>query len=287
LGLRTPPNRDVDVLLQRHDPAREWALRAGGVDEALNDLGAAIASGPRHASIRRRRVVRRRVLVLVAAVVLALGATVAVASVLTAHTGRYPSPADEAMGGPGEELNPTSPDFGEVIRQIAADIPYPSGYDYWRDFFIADEVRHDADADGLVSTGAIHGWIAASAYCAWVQSWRQADLRGDSDAAALAVRMISAAPGWKAVTDEDPHPDASVPGDDGSTQYSLFGWMLPYRDAVLAGDRQGVERLLASDYGSKCGVSDPDWRAELANHRDWRTLTPKERAEKYMQFLAR
>lgn len=52
----------------------------------------------------------------------------------------------------------------------------------------------------------------------------------------------------------------------GSTKYTLFGWMLPYRDAVLAGDRAGVERLLARGYGDKCWTSDPDWMAQIAAH---------------------
>jgi hypothetical protein len=285
LSPRTPSTEDLEILLRRQDPAR--SLRAERVETALDELGAAIAARPRPVPIRKRRIVKRRVLILVAAVVLALGATVAVASVLTAHTGRYPTPADEAMGGPGELLNPTAPDFRGVLRQISADIPYPPGYEYWRDFFISDEVRTDAgETDTLVSTGAIHGWLAASAYCAWIQSWRQADLRRDTAAAARAKAVIAAAPGWKAVTDEDPHPDASVPGDDGSIQYSLFGWMLPYRAAVLDGDRGAVEHLLATAYGSKCGVSDPDWRAELASHREWDTLSPSARAQKYMEFLA-
>jgi len=143
------------------------------------------------------------------------------------------------------------------------------------------------DADGgLVSTGALHGWFAASAFCSWVHAWRQADLVGDAGAASRAAQMVSAAPTWKAVTDEDPHPDASVPGDGGSTQYTLFGWMLPYRNAVLADDRGRVEQLLANGYGDKCSTSDPDWRAQLAAHPEWGTLSRAELAREYRKFLA-
>jgi hypothetical protein len=65
--------------------------------------------------------------------------------------------------------------------------------------------------------------------------------------------------------------------------------MLPYRDAVLAGDRARVEHLLATGYGQgKCWSSDPVWMAQERAHREaWATLSPRARAEKYEQFLAR
>src|SRR5205823_4022197 len=119
----------------------------------------------------------------------------------------------------------------------------------------------------------------------------QQRLAGDATAAALAAQQIEAAPGWKAVTAEDPHPSTAVPSDFGST-YSLFGWMLPYRDAVHAGDLGRVEGLLASGYGDKCWTSDPGWRAQLAGHdrragaaHDWSRLSRAELAQKYRQFL--
>jgi hypothetical protein len=205
--------------------------------------------------------------------------------VLSAHTGHFPTKAEEAMGGPGEALNPAAPDFREVALEVAADIPYPTGYESWRDFLISDEIRTN-DGDGLVSTGALHGWFAASAFCAWVQMWRQADLASDAAAAERAARVVASATGWKAVTDEDPNPDPSVTGDAGSTQYTLFGWMLPYRDAVLAGDRARVEHLLAIGYGDKCSTSDPEWRARLAAHPEWGKLSRTQLAQEYRRFLA-
>jgi hypothetical protein len=139
-----------------------------------------------------------------------------------------------------------------------------------------------------VSTGAIHGWFAASAYCAWVQSWRQASIAGDANATALAAETIAQAPSWKAVTDEDAHPDPNAANDPGAETGTLFGWMLPYRDAVLAGDRARVEHLLATGYGGgRCWLSDPVWMAQVRAHGDdWGRLSQKELAQKYMQFLA-
>ena len=57
------------------------------------------------------------------------------------------------------------------------------------------------------------------------------------------------------------------------------------RTAVLAGDTDRVEHLLANGYGDKCWTSDPAWRAQLAAHRDWGILSRAELAQKYEQFL--
>lgn len=89
------------------------------------------------------------------------------------------------------------------------------------------------------------------------------------------------------MTDEDPHPSAQVTGDDGSTQYSLFGWMLPYRDAVAAGDRAKVDHLLITHYGDKCWTEDPQWRAEMAKlARDGSQDTEQSMEQKYAAYLS-
>ena len=291
---------EVDELLRRFDPVEGLRLDSEGIQQALDGMRGAISGS---GSTRGRRASRRpRIRVrtgVIAAAVLIATATVAAAAGLTAHTGHFqpteqqianasPSEAarmrsELAMGGPGEFLDPSAPDYRDVALQVASDVPYPSGYGSWRDFLISQEIKF-ADG-GTESSGALHGWFAASAFCAWLQAWRQADLNGDAAAAGDAAQMISEAPGWKAVTDEDPHPSASVPGDGGST-YSLFGWMLPYRDAVMAGDRAAVERLLSTGYGDKCLTSDPGWMAQFAAHPEWRTLSRAEMAQNYEQFLA-
>jgi hypothetical protein len=276
----------VETLLEACDPVDRAALSRDGVERALDEIGAAITARSRRSSPAtwRPRLARRRTALIVGAAVVALGAAVASAAVLSAHTGLFPTKAEEAMGGPGEALNPGAPDFRDVALEVASDIPYPAGYESWRDFLIADEIR-TADG-GVESTGALHGWFAASSFCAWVQTWRQADLASDVGTAARAAQMVSEATGWKAVTDEDPHPNPSVPGDGGSTQFTLFGWMLPYQDAVLAGDRARVEHLLAFGYGDKCSTSDPDWRAQLAAHPEWGTFSRGQVAREYERFLA-
>lgn len=291
----------LDGLLRRCDPLDNAALRAVGPQEALDDLCASLTRDPaQQRQSRRRSFIRSRAGVLAAAVVAAT-ATVAAAAGLTAHTGHFqptaaqiahasPSEAakmrsDVQLGGPGEFLNPAAADFRDVALEVASDIPYPEGYASWRDLVISDEISH-ADGSGTESTGALHGWFAASAFCAWVQGWRQADLAHDEQGAAAAEEVIAGAPGWKAVTDEDPHPSASMPNDQGTPTYSLFGWMLPYRDAVMAGDRATAERLLSTGYGDKCWLSDPQWRALGASHPEWGTLSRDQLAGKYLQFLA-
>jgi hypothetical protein len=61
--------------------------------------------------------------------------------------------------------------------------------------------------------------------------------------------------------------------------------MLLYRDAVLARDRSKVEGLLATGYGGKCWASDPNWRALISSHPDWRALSPTALAQKCEQYL--
>jgi hypothetical protein len=121
-----------------------------------------------------------------------------------------------------------------------------------------------------------------------VQSWRQASIAGDVTGTAQAAQTIAQAPRWKAVTDEDAHPDPNAANDPGAEMGTLFGWMLPYRDAVLAGDRARVERLLATGYGGgRCWLSDPLWIAQVRAHGgDWARLPTTELAQKYKQFLA-
>jgi hypothetical protein len=277
-------------LLEHCDPVRRRTLTSERIEGALDEIGAAIASRPPGTArvTRRRSIGARRTVLVAAVVILVIGAGVATAAVLlSAHTGRFPTPAEEAIGGPGEALNPAASDFRRVALEIASDIPYPEGYGSWRDFLISVEIRTDASEGGLISTGALHGSFAASGFCAWVQAWRQADVAGDAAAATQAARTIAQAPGWKAVTDEDPHPDPSAANDPGAERGTLFGWMLPYRDAVLAGDRARVEHLLATGYGQgKCWFSDPDWMAQVAAHDEWGRLSQNELAQKYTQFLA-
>lgn len=64
--------------------------------------------------------------------------------------------------------------------------------------------------------------------------------------------------------------------------------MLPYREAVLATDREQVEYLLATGYGGgRCWLADPGWMAQLRERSGWSKLSSIELAQRYLQFLAR
>jgi hypothetical protein len=285
-------------LFERSDPARRVDLANVSISEALDDVGAAVLASER---LRRRRsrsvLTSRRNLVPVAVAIAVIAAGVATAAdVLSAHTGIFPSKPDQALGGPGEALNPAAPDIRKVALEVASDIPYPAGYTSWRDFVIDEQVIPDSGEHdpgkfpaGLITTGALRGWFAASAFCAWVQDWRQQTLAGDSTAAAQAAQQIEQAPNWKAVREEDPNPNPAAPNDPGAESGTLFGWMITYRNAVLADNRGHVEQLLATGYGDgKCMLSDPAWMAEEQAHaRVWRTLSQSELAAKYKEYLAR
>jgi hypothetical protein len=286
-------------LVRALDPVGGSVLASEGIEGALDEIGATISSQPSRPPRRGSMGARRRVLI-VAATMLAIGAGVAAGAVVFGtHTGLFPTKADQAIGGPGEALNPAASDFRSVALQVASDVPYPNRYASWREWVLKTQVptsgaRTSPDGTetpfpaGLVSTGALHGWFAASAFCAWVQSWRQASIAGDANATALATQMIARAPNSKAVTNEDPHPDPAAANDPGAQSGSLFGWMLPYRDAVLAGDRARVEQLLATGYGGgQCWLSDPAWMAQVRAHgADWGSFSPTQLAQKYQQFLA-
>lgn len=248
---------DITGLLRSIDPVDRLALTGPGIDGAMDELGVAISGLP--AGPPRRRL-SRPVFALALAVLAAVigGSAATAAALLSARTGRTMPTAQVPMGGAGEELNPAAPDFHGVALQIAADIPYPAGYGKWRDLVISDAT----DPSALVSTGALRGWFAMSAFCAWVRDWDGAVAAGDSSAATQATQTIAQAPHWKAVTDEDPHPDPAAANDPGAETGTLFGWLLPYRDAVLAGDRMRVEHLLAIGYGDgRCSLYDPALRA--------------------------
>jgi hypothetical protein len=262
------------------------------VDGALADLALAIVSQPypscERLSKRTAFRLRPRVALVAGVLALAVGGVATAAVALRAHTGIFPSGPNATAGGPGEELNLAAPDFSNVALTLSADIPYPSGYGAWRDFVVTEQLLGPGGVGPTdqISTGAVRGTFAASAYCAWVQDWRQAMVAGDSGEAQQAEVAIAAAPGWSAVTAEDPHPSPTAANDAGAETGTLFGWMLPYGTAVLAGDRVAVDQLLATGYGDgKCWLSDPTWMAEWrAQGQAWHTSD--QIAEHYRQFLA-
>lgn len=247
-------------LVRGLDPVHRAALATPGIEDAVGRIArlAAIRTGRRPTLVSRSRRLKLAFAAATVAAVVGVGVAAA-AGAFHARTGLFPGASEVPIGGPGEELNPAASDFRSVALHLSSDIPYPDGYAAWRDLVITREIR--TASGGLETTGALRGYFAASAFCAWIQDWRHAKSAGDVSEAQQAASAVAAAPGWRAVTAEDPHPNPSAANDPGAETGTLFGWMLPYRKAVLAGDTSGVDHLLAVGYGDgRCWLADPERR---------------------------
>jgi hypothetical protein len=185
---------------------------------------------------------------------------------VNAHTGVYPTKAWERnAGGPGEDLNLAGTNFRQVALAAASDIPFPPGYGAWRTWLVTLAAGSGACRKGspasckmVISTGALRGSFAQSAFCAWVYDWRDATQAGDAATAQRAAQAIRQAPSWKAVVALDPHPHAAPPYTGRHGPMSDFGWLLPFRRAVSAGDLSAVDGMLAANYGlSGCAFERP------------------------------
>ncbi len=176
-----------DVLLKRYDPLTSAPVAIPEVEDVLAEIAQAIVRQPRQPQQARQRRSRRlasprRLAVLVGTIAVLVTGAATAAVVLGAHTGLFPSKAEVLVGGPGEQLNPAAPDFTAVALKLAGDIPYPADYESWREWVLTVQFAKanvgpagaKFPAAGLVTTGALRGWFAASAFRAWVQEWRQA-----------------------------------------------------------------------------------------------------------------
>ena len=226
------------------------------LDRALDDLGELIVRHRRRAPRRRWRMsLAPRGLAAAAVAVLACGgaAYAGVRVFVNADTGHYNRGWEAKAGGPGELLNPRGTNFDQVALRASHGIPFPPGYASWRTRTITGSEQCAPGPGGCkvqVSTGELRGWLAGSAYCAWLYYWRNAKTQDASGEATLAARVITTAPSWNAVRAEDPHP-TFLP----RSKRTLFGWMLPFRTLVLRGDVAAVgHRLITSDRGEgRCG----------------------------------
>ena len=255
--MRTTPWTDVhDQLLQDAEPpvpeptgedlARVWSL----VDREMRD------SRP-----SRRRRVRVGVAAGISAVVLGTSG-LAAAELYTARTGEGPVDAEDLrLGGPGEKLQLAAPDFGEVITEETADIPFPSSET--RALAIQKQVddARRAQNDEFASTGAVRAWVARSSVCSWSNQWAAATRDNDEAARTEAIGMIQAAPSWPAVTTIDPEPFSRMEtrevtdgkGHTWTESYrdsSQFFYLAALGEAVEGRDLGAAGQILAEGYGS-------------------------------------
>ncbi len=186
----------------------------------------------------------------------------AAAELYTAHTGKGPVDAEDLrLGGPGERLDPAAPDFGKVVGEETADIPFPSSES--REFAVQDQVRDQRFAvpgSERVSVGAIRAWVADAALCSWSNQWAAATRQGDDADRAEAIEMIQEAPTWPAVLAIDPDPYSrmetlEVSDGNGNTRTqrykdeSQFYYLAALGQAVKGRDLDVVAEVLAENNG--------------------------------------
>jgi hypothetical protein len=173
--------------------------------DQLDRLWTTVEASTRTIAPHRRQRIRTMTGTALVAASLTVGG-VATAAVYTAHTGHFPSDAEDVrLGGPGEKLDPSAPDYGRVIADETKDIPFPS--QAARVISRADLVKdgqREEPGTGSVSTGTMRLWTAQAAVCSWSNEWAAARAAGDPARASRASRMIDASSRWPAITDVDP-----------------------------------------------------------------------------------
>jgi hypothetical protein len=202
---------------------------------------------------RSRRSWRTVVAAVVAASAIGV-AGVATAAVYSAHTGKEPTDAEDIeLGGPGERLDPSAPDFAQVLDEISRDIRFPS--DASRQKALDWEASNfPGDSGPTVSTGALRLWIAGHAVCAWSNSWAVALRSGDASGEAAAADVLRSAPTWPAITATDPE----------QANESEFAW-LPGLERAIADDNPRAAR--AALFGNQSCL--PGLAPELGMGRSW------------------
>lgn len=239
------------------DSDRDWSARHGSaVREAAPETPAFTAaeqgalwqrvevdaSRPRPRRTRWKAVVAGVVAVGVVGV-----AGAATADVFSAHTGRGPVDAEDAeLGGPGERLDPSAPDFADVVDEVTTDVRFPSAAA--RESALSWEVENHAgprSGDVRVSTGAVRLWTAGHALCSWSDRWAVALRTGDTTIEEEAAAVILGARTWPSITDTDP--------DLGNE--SEFAWLPVLEQAVRADDPAAARVALAGNQSCMPGLA--------------------------------
>jgi len=295
-------NEGIDAQLAANYPVSRASLRTMEIERAQNDVATAVVSvsrSPRRAE-RWRWSLRPRRLMLLGAVSVGFGGSLAAAAtLLSAHTGYFPtrSGLPVSMGGPGEELNAAAPDFCRASLEATSAVPFPARYATWRQQIIGRELQIksvttnipcSSAAGGRVTTGWLNRWVASSAFCGWVQAWAVDRGAGNYAGAAHDAEVIRQALSWKAIRWNDPHPDGAQAGDAsaGTRTKTPFGWLLAYQQAVRSNDRATVETLLAGTEGfGECQNFDLDLVHFTEQHLVGSSITNSDSANLLLKHL--
>ncbi|WP_323794452.1 hypothetical protein [Nocardioides sp.] len=182
------------------------------------------------------RPTRRKAAAAAVAALAAVGvAGAATAGVISAHTGQFPVDAEDVeLGGPGERLDPSAPDFPLVVADVTGDIRFPS--DETHDLAVSWEVENYATkrANSRVASGQIRLWTAGNAVCAWSDLWAKSLRVADEPTEEEAASVILEARAWTAITDTD----SSFAND------SEFAWLPDLERAIRSHDASAAREAL-------------------------------------------
>jgi hypothetical protein len=194
-------DRRFDRLLAASNPVADIALRAPGLQRALDAVGERITATPQ----RERRTVPRRLTVALAVA----GATLAVAAVafgsmLTTHTGFFGA-AGMTENDTTEFLRTDAPDFPPLVAKLVGDIPFPPGDSAERHVQrYVNQAQPGVDGvPQLVQAAGIEGTFATWAMCAWRGYWLQEHARGNAAQATLAADSLATVASSDAVRKTD------------------------------------------------------------------------------------
>jgi hypothetical protein len=215
------------------------------------------------AAARRRRRLVRGVSVGVALAV-AGGGTAAAATYIATRTGKHTTGWQTSAAGPGEILNMAGSDYGQVIRQITADIPFAPGWEHERELALHDGYLAP-EPGSVITTSAVRGHVTNYAVCSWAAYWLAADVAGDDASRAAATRTLSQSLTWPSVTALDQHPSPTgQQTDQGPTR---FGWLPPIISAAQAGDRQRLVTAM-DDHSVNSACSSPRYTRTITAAQD-------------------
>lgn len=250
-----PNPDDFDDALRRADPLSGAMLETLSIETALDELGRQLVNVPVPTTrswtrTKKKRWFTRPVIGAGVATLVVVGVAGA-STLLTALTGQNQPAIYIHAGGPGEILRTWAPDYCKVALAISSNIKYPSGYENWRlNVLVFEDGIPNPSVTGAcpvpppggtpkvnqveVSTGALRGWFAMGAFCAWVKDFTVAKESGNTTGASTASLEVAGATAWPAVRDEDPHPGTNT----------VFGFFLPFQRAVAAGDATQAAMML-------------------------------------------
>lgn len=205
-----------------------------------------------HRPVARRTRRWRTVIAGVVAVGAVGVAGAATANVLSAHTGRFASDAEDLeLGGPGERLDPAAPDFATVLDEATRDIRFPS---LWtRANALSWEVGDLSDEDTVVSMGALRLWMASHAVCSWTDRWAGALRTDDELVRDEAAAVILSARTWPSITDTDTVMSVGTPA----------GW-LPVLERAVRSEQPSAAAVALNGQACMPGLApelgyDPRW----------------------------